>query len=109
MHTIKLDKPPRFLTQHILLRPDCLARLTLPTQLSQQDANRISALLDALVVEEEKGDGDLELDEWPFETDDLATFDEDDGEDPDGDLNGSEILASEEALKTKKPNDVDPA
>lgn len=83
MEEIDLDNPPRFLTHHLLLRPDCLARLTLPTNLTQQEAKRLSAFLDVLVV-----DADDDDEQWPFDAD----------ADPDDDLDPDEIQSSEDEL-----------
>ena len=78
MDAIDLENPPRFLTHHLLLRPDCLARLTVPTDLTQQEAKRLSAFLNALVVDAQEDDDD---EPWPFDTE----------ADPDGDLDPDEI------------------
>ena len=74
MKKIQLNKPPRFLTHHLLLRPDCLVRMELPAYLTQMEANRVSAFLDALVIEP-----DIDGVNWPYDID------------PDGDLNAQEI------------------
>ncbi len=82
MAYIQLDQPPRFLTHHLPLRPDCVVQLTLPTDLTQAEANRLSAFLDVLVLGDQDTD-DGEGDTWPFEGLD----------DPDGDLDPADIDA----------------
>lgn len=84
MKRYQLNHPPRFLTHHVLLRPDCLARMTLPSYLTQREANRLSAMLDALVMEDDDEDRS-----WPFDS----------RVDPDGDLNADEIDASGKLLE----------
>lgn len=74
MKKIKLNKPPRFLTHHLLLRPNCLARLKVPAYLTQHEADRLSAFLQALVLDAVENE-----DDWPYDID------------PDGDLNEQEI------------------
>jgi hypothetical protein len=93
MDCIQLNDPPCFLTHHLLLRPDCLARLTLPTQLSQQDADRISALLDALVVDGEDLTG---IDDWPFDCANSLNESDDGSDDSDNSQTVNDIQASEE-------------
>ena len=62
MKKIQLKKPPRFLTHHVLIRPNCLAQLKLPTHITQQEANRLSAFLGALVIEPAEDEGC-----WPYD------------------------------------------
>lgn len=85
MQKIQLNNPPPFLTHHLLLRPDCLVRMTLPTHLTQQEADRLSDFLNALVLSHSSDDGM----DWPFEMD----------LDPDGDLNEEEIDAEDVELE----------
>ena len=71
-----LKRPPRFLTHHVLLRPACLARFQLPAYLTQHEADRLCALLNALVIETVKDE-----DNWPFDVnqdlgDDVDELDE---------------------------------
>lgn len=80
MTNIKLNKPPRFLTHHMLLRPDCLARFELPSYLTQQEANRLAVFISALPIEPEADE-----DDWPYETDSADLVD---GEEWDGDSDG---------------------
>jgi len=85
MKKLQLSDPPRFLTHHFLLRPDCLARLTLPANLTQQDANRLAALVNALVMEEDLEKEDL--DAWPFPV----------GADLEGDLDADDFDAGDDS------------
>lgn len=64
MKKIQLKKPPHFLTHHVLIRPNCLARLKLPTYITQREADRLSAFLEALVIAPAEDD-----DCWPYDVD----------------------------------------
>lgn len=86
MKKYPLSHPPRFLTHHVLLRPDCLARLTLPSYLTQREANRLSAMLDALVIDDDEND---ENQKWQLDSE----------LDLDGDLNANKIDASDNELE----------
>ena len=84
MKKVQLSQPPRFLDHYLLLRPDCLARLTLPSNLSRQEVVRLTALLDAQIVEVGEED---EFQTWPFPTGTEANGNLDtDEEDEFGDL-----------------------
>ena len=73
MNKIRLKKPPKSLTHHIPLRPDRLARFTLPIDLTAAEAKRLAVILQALVIENDE----LDVDPWPYSC----------GDDLDGDLN----------------------
>lgn len=87
MECFDLEHPPRLLTHHFLLRKECLARLTLPVDLTQEEAARIARFLGALVLGKD-------ADEWPSpnkESD--KQFEEED--DLFGDLTEIDVLTSE--------------
>ena len=85
MKKLQLSDPPCFLTHHFLLRPDCLARLTLPAYMRQQDADRLATLVNALVMEEDEEQEDL--DAWPFPV----------GADLEGDLDADDFDAGDDS------------
>ena len=80
MKKIRLTKPPPFLTHHVPLRADRMARLTLPSDLTTGEATRLAAIVQALVTEQDY----LENGNWPYPC----------GVDPDGDLDAVDIQAS---------------
>lgn len=83
MNKRHLHKSPRFLTHHFQLRPDCRASLTLPENLTSQEADRLSQLLNALVTTAAGGKADA----WPYSVG---------GEDLDGDLDANAIDACDD-------------
>ena len=92
MKKSQLSALPRYLTHQMLLRPDCLVSLKLPTYLTQQEANRLSAFMDALVLDPAEDD-----DNWPYETaadDFLEDLDTDDAMPEGEDGNGLSLNAS---------------
>ncbi len=84
MNKIRLTKTPQFLTHHIPLRADKMARLTLPTDLTFDEAERLTIIVQALVTEHDEFENGI----WPYPY----------GADPDGDLDADEIQASVDEL-----------
>ena len=56
-----LEHPPKLLTHHIPLRMDCLARLTLPVDITQSEAKHLARWIGALVLPNAS-----DSDEWPY-------------------------------------------
>ena len=71
MKKIRLTQAPQFLTHHVPLRAGRMARLTLPTDLTLDDAKRLAVIVQALVIEQDEFEDAV----WPYPND----------EDPDGD------------------------
>ena len=84
MKKIRLTKTPQFLTHHVPLRAEKMARLTLPTDLNADDAKRLMAIVRALVIDQ----WEIADTVWPYAGD----------ADPDGDLNVDEIQESFDEL-----------
>ena len=79
MKKIRLTQTPQFLTHHVPLRAGKMARLTLPTDLTLDDAKRLAVIVQALVMDQDEIEDVL----WPYPGDD----------DPDGDRDSDAILA----------------
>lgn len=79
MTKIRLTQTPQFLTHHVPLRAGKMARLTLPTDLTLDDAKRLAVIVQALVVDQDEIEDVL----WPYPRDD----------DPDHDRESDAILA----------------
>lgn len=59
MEYVDLEHPPRFLTHHVPLQPDRLARLTLPVDLTPQEVEHLARFMGALI-------SNAETVEWPI-------------------------------------------
>jgi hypothetical protein len=57
------DKPERSMTYSIPLRPEFIAQLILPVNLTQPEATHLCGLIQALVFPEPKGDTPKEVTE----------------------------------------------
>lgn len=91
MKKIRLTKLPQFLAHHVPLRADAMARLTLPSNLTLGEANRLALFVQALVMEQDEIKDEI----WPYPS----------GADPDGDLDANEIQASVDELDDDDDDD----